>query len=68
VTAEIGEDTLLLWAPLLPPEQVLVLFESAAEIPRRIPRVVWSLFPPRPLRGAHEGAGSRAAGLTGRPA
>src|SRR5262245_14083808 len=54
VTAEVREDVLLLSAPILPPEQVLVLFDTAAEIHRRIPRVVSSLFPPRPERGEHE--------------
>jgi hypothetical protein len=54
VTAEVREDVLLLSAPQLPPEQVLVLFDTAIEIRRRIPRVVSSLFPPRPERGAHE--------------
>lgn len=54
VTAEVHEDVLLLSAPLLPAEQVLVLFDAAVAIRRRIPRVVASLFPPRPDRGAHE--------------
>lgn len=34
--------------------QVLVLFDAAAAIHRRIPRVVSSLYPRRPERGAHE--------------
>jgi len=38
----------------LPAEQVLVLFDTAVAIRRRIPRVVSSLFPPRPERGAYE--------------
>lgn len=54
VTADVNEDVLLLWAPRLPAEQVLVLFDTAVAIRRRIPRVVTSLFPPRPERGAHE--------------
>ena len=54
VTAEVNEDVLLLSAPLLPAEHVLVLFDAAVAIRRRIPRVVASLFPPRPDRGAHE--------------
>ena len=54
VTAEVNEDVLVLSAPLLPAEQVLVLFDAAVAIQRRIPRVVASLFPPRPERGAHE--------------
>jgi len=54
VTVDVNEDVLLLWAPRLPAEQVLVLFDAAVGIQRRIPRVVASLYPPRPERGAHE--------------
>ena len=54
VTVDVNEDALLLLAPRLPAEQVLVLFDAAVAMGRRIPRVVASLFPPRPERGAHE--------------
>jgi hypothetical protein len=54
VIAEVGEGTLLMWAPELPPEQVLRLLYAAIAIRRRIPRVLASLFPPRPTRGPHE--------------
>jgi len=54
VTADVNENVLLLSAPRLPAEQVLVLFDAAVAIRRRIPRVVSSLFPPRPERGAYE--------------
>ena len=54
VTADVNENVLLLSAPRLPAEQVLVLFDTAVAIRRRIPRVVSSLFPPRPERGAYE--------------
>jgi len=54
VTAEVSADVLLLSAPLLPPAQVLLLFDAACRIRRRIPRVVASLFPPRPSEGAFE--------------
>lgn len=54
VTAEVSEDVLLLSAPLLPPAQVLLLFDAACRIRRRIPRVITSLFPPRPSQGAFE--------------
>jgi hypothetical protein len=54
VTVDVNDDVLLLWARRLPAEQVLVLFDAAAAIQRRIPRVVASLYPPRPERGAHE--------------
>jgi hypothetical protein len=53
VSVDVNEDVLLLSAPLLPAEQVLVLFDTAVATRRRIPRVVSSLFPPRPrTRGA----------------
>jgi hypothetical protein len=54
VTVDVNEDVLLLWAPQLPPERVLLLFDAAAAIRRRIPSVVASLFPPRPRRGSRE--------------
>lgn len=54
VTVDVNEDVLLLLAPKLPAEQVLLLFEAAVAIKRRIPRVVASLFPPRPTRGPRE--------------
>ena len=54
VSAEVHEDTMLLWAPVMPAERVLVLLDTALEMRRRIPRVVSSLFPPRPVRGSHE--------------
>jgi hypothetical protein len=54
VTAEANEDTLLLWGPLLPAEQVLLLFDAAVRIHRRVPRVLPSLYPRRPSRGPHE--------------
>jgi hypothetical protein len=54
VSVDVNEDVLLLSAPRLPAEKVLVLYDAAEEIRSRIPRVVSSLFPPRPLRGAHE--------------
>ena len=40
VTADVNEDVLLLSAPRLPAEQVLVLFDTAVAIGRRVPRVV----------------------------
>jgi hypothetical protein len=54
VTVDVNEDVLLLWAPKLPAEQVLLLFDAAVAIRRRIPRVVASLFPSRPTRGPRE--------------
>ncbi len=55
VTVDVNDDVLLLWAPLLSPEHVLLLFHAAVAIRRRIPRVAASLFPPRPTRGPREG-------------
>jgi hypothetical protein len=50
VIVDVNEDVLLLWAPQLPAEKVLLLFDAAVAIRRRIPRVASSLFPPRPAR------------------
>jgi hypothetical protein len=54
VTLDVDEGTLVLWAPLLPPERVLLLFEAARTVERHVPRVVGELYPPRPDRGPHE--------------
>jgi hypothetical protein len=54
VTLDVDEDTLVLWAPLLAPERVLLLFEAARAVERHVPRVVGELYPPRPDRGPHE--------------
>lgn len=54
VIADVGEGSLLLWAPELAPEQVLRLLYAAIGIRRRIPRVLSSLFPPRPTQGPYE--------------
>ena len=54
VTTELNEDVLLLSAPRLPAEQVLVLFDVAVAIHRRIPRSLSSLFPPRLAEGPYE--------------
>ena len=54
VTAEANENVLLLSAPELPAEQVLVLFDGAVAIHRRIPRSLPSLFPLRPAEGPFE--------------
>jgi hypothetical protein len=70
VVADVNDDVLLLSAPLLAPERVLRLLDAAAAIRRRIPRVVSSLYPPRPRRGPHERRwlqGRWSADPTGRP-
>jgi hypothetical protein len=54
VTLDVDEDTLVLWAPLLAPERVLLLFEAARVVERHVPRVAGELYPPRPERSPHE--------------
>ena len=54
VTAETNEDVLLLSASRLPAEEVLLLFDAAVRIHRRVPRVLPSLYPPRPAEGPFE--------------
>jgi hypothetical protein len=53
-TLDVDEDTLVLWAPLLAPERVLLLFEAARAVERHVPRVAGELYPPRRERGPHE--------------
>ncbi len=54
VLVDANEDTVVLWAPLLPPGRVLLLFEAARAVRRNVPRVVGDLYPHRPERGPHE--------------
>jgi len=54
VTTEVSEDVLLLSAPLMPPERVLLLFDAACRLRRSMPRVIASLYPHRPGQGAFE--------------
>ena len=54
VSAEVNGDVLLLSAPLLRAEKVLVLFDAAVELHERIPRSLPSLYPHRPERAPHE--------------
>lgn len=54
ITVDVNEDVALLWAPELPAEQMLRLFEAAVAIHRRIPRSLPGLFPRRPVEGPHE--------------
>jgi len=72
VVADVNEDVLLLWSPsLLPAGDVLLLFDAAVRLSRRVPRVVPSLYRPRPSRGAFEERwlqGRWSAGPTGRDA
>jgi hypothetical protein len=71
VLLDANEDTVVLWAPLLPPARVLLLFEAARAVRAHLPRVVGDLYPPRPARGPHEARwfqGSWSAEPTGDPA
>jgi len=54
VIADVSEDVLLLWGPLMQAGQVLLLLDTASRLRRTVPRVVSSLFPPRPPEGAFE--------------
>ncbi|MFN8232683.1 MAG: DUF3137 domain-containing protein [Actinomycetota bacterium] len=54
VTMVVNEDRLLLHAPTLPAAQVLLLFDVARRIREHVPRVMASLYPPRPMEGPHE--------------
>lgn len=54
VTIHVREHVMLLVSPLLEAGQVLVLLESARGLERAVPRVVASLYPPRPAEGPHE--------------
>jgi hypothetical protein len=47
-------DTLLLTCPLLPAEEVLGLLEVARRLRARVPHVVPSLYPPRPMQAPQE--------------
>jgi hypothetical protein len=47
-------DTLLLTCPLLPAEEVLGLLEVARRLRARVPHVVPSLYPPRPMEAPQE--------------
>lgn len=54
VVADVNDEVLLLWAPELPAVETVQLLEAANSIQRVLPRVMPSLFPRRPVRGAHE--------------
>jgi hypothetical protein len=52
---DVNEEVLLLWAPMLPAVEMLQLLRTATSVQRVVPRVMTSLFPPRPAQGPHEG-------------
>jgi len=54
VAIHMREDRMLLVAPPLEPAQVLTLLDVAHGLARRVPRVMASLYPPRPLEGPFE--------------
>lgn len=54
ISCAVNEDRMLLWAPRLSAGETLQLLEVARTLRRRVPRVVESLFPPRPVEAAHE--------------
>jgi hypothetical protein len=54
VSLEVREDRLLLTAPLLPAAEVLVMLEAARLLGRHVPKVVASMYPPRPMEGPFE--------------
>ncbi len=54
VAVHVREDRMLLVAPSLEPAQVLTLLDVAHGLARRVPRVMASLYPPRPPKGPFE--------------
>jgi hypothetical protein len=54
VVADVNDRILLLRAPELPAVEMLRLLQAANSIQRDLPRVMSSLFPPRPVQGPHE--------------
>jgi hypothetical protein len=54
VVVEVHEDVMLLSAPELPAVEMLELLRAATTIHADLPRVMPSLFPPRPSQGPHE--------------
>jgi hypothetical protein len=54
VTADVGEDVLLLRGPRMPAGQMILLLDTASRLQRAVPRVFSSLFPPRPSEGEFE--------------
>ena len=54
VIADVNDAVLLLWASELPAVEMVQLLQAADSIERDLPRVMPSLFPPRPMRSPHE--------------
>ncbi len=54
ISCTVNEDRMLLWADRLTASETALLLEVARKIRERVPRVVASLYPPRPSEGPHE--------------
>jgi hypothetical protein len=54
VAIHVHEDRMLLVAPTLEPGEMLLLLEVGHELAARVPRVIASLYPPRPSEGPFE--------------
>ena len=54
VVVDVNEEVLLLRAPKLTAVEMLQLLRTATSLQRVLPRVMTSLFPPRPAQGPHE--------------
>jgi hypothetical protein len=54
ISCAVNEDRMLLWAPRLTAAETVALLEVARTLRRRAPRVVGSLFPPRPVEAPRE--------------
>lgn len=54
VVADVSEDVLILRGARMPAGQMILLLDTASRLQRAIPRVVSSLFPPRPSESEFE--------------
>lgn len=54
ISCSVNEDRLLLWAPQVSAAETLLLLEIVRKLRERVPRVVASLYPPRPERAPQE--------------
>jgi len=54
VTVHVHERVILVVAPVLDPGEVLLLLQVTARLRAAVPRVMASLYPPRPVEGPHE--------------
>ena len=54
ITVLVNEDRMLLHRVSPAAGEVLLLLEAARAMRRNVPKVVASLYPPRPMKGPHE--------------